>query len=81
MGQKESIEEYAAQMREFIPNRQKFPPEELAKYMGKCIAWSPDGTSIVASADDYDVLDQLVIAAGHDPSRCVHSYVGDESWL
>jgi hypothetical protein len=75
MSEKETVEEMAARMRVFLPNRQKFPLEELAKYAGKCIAWSPDGTFIVASADDYETLDQLVEAAGYDPSRCVHSYV------
>ena len=75
MSEQQSAEEYAAQMRLFIKNRQEFPLDELSKYAGKWIAWSPDGTAIVASTDDPDVLDALVGAAGHDPSRCVQSYV------
>lgn len=72
MIEKETIDEHAAQMK-------VFPLDELHKYAGKCIAWSPDGTSIVAGADDYDILDRAVCAAGYDPSRCVFSYVDGES--
>src|SRR5205809_372346 len=54
MGEKDSIEAYAARMKVFLPNRQKFPLEELARYAGQCIAWNSDGTAIVASAPDYE---------------------------
>src|SRR4051794_10408609 len=39
-------------MQQFLTNRAQFPPEELAKYAGKYVAWSPDGTQIVASDED-----------------------------
>jgi Family of unknown function (DUF5678) len=56
-------------------NRSKFPLDELAKYWGKHVAFSPDGTRIVASGDSIDeVLDQLE-AAGIHFSQVVHSYV------
>ena len=29
-------------MQKFLQNRQQFPLDELAKYSGKHIAWSPD---------------------------------------
>ncbi len=32
-------------------NRGKFPLDELAKHWGKHVAFSPDGTRIVASGD------------------------------
>ena len=35
---------------EFIKNRSEIPPEALEKYMGQWIAWSPDGTHIVAAS-------------------------------
>jgi hypothetical protein len=56
-------------------NRSKFPQEELAKYWGKHVAFSPDGTRIVASADTWEELDEVLEAAGIDVSQVVHSYV------
>lgn len=56
-------------------NRRQFPLEELAKYWGKHVAFSPDGTRIVASGDSFDeVIDQLQ-AAGIHFSQVVHSYI------
>lgn len=56
-------------------NRSKFPLDELAKHWGKHVAFSPDGTRIVASGDSFDdVLDQLK-AAGIHFSQVVHSYI------
>lgn len=56
-------------------NRIKFPPEELLKYAGKHIAWSWDGTAIVASGDDEGELWEKVKAMGMNPSRVVYDYV------
>jgi hypothetical protein len=37
-------------------NRETFPPEELLKYAGKWVAFSPDGSKIVAAAgSDVDL--------------------------
>lgn len=41
----------------FHENWLKFPQEELAKYWGKQVAVSPDGTRIVASGDTLEELD------------------------
>ncbi|HKI34221.1 MAG TPA: hypothetical protein VKA46_20380 [Gemmataceae bacterium] len=71
-------------MRVFIPNRQAFPLEELEKYEGQMIAWSPDGTHIVASSSEsFDAVCEAVVAAGYDPQECVFSYVPgiDENYL
>jgi hypothetical protein len=62
-------------MQEFLKNRQKFPIDTLAKYAGKQVAWSPDGTSIVAGADELSKLIEAVRATGHDPGECVFSSV------
>ncbi len=43
---------YGELRRRFLANRANFPMEELAKYMGKWVAFSPDGSRILASATD-----------------------------
>src|SRR5579884_808622 len=53
----------------FDENQSKFPLDELAKYEGQHIAWSWDGTRIVASGVDWDEVQSKVIAAGIDPQR------------
>lgn len=60
-------------MRKFLKNRQEFLPEELAKYRGKYIAYSPDGAKIIASADDLLTLDEAVKASGYPVEECVVS--------
>jgi hypothetical protein len=68
----------------FDENQRKFPPEELAKYWGKHVAYSPDGTRIVASGDTWDELDAALDAAGIDFTQVVYSsYVHrpDVSWI
>lgn len=60
---------------DYYENRNKFPPEELAKYAGKYIAFSLDGTSILASGDTHEEMEKELIAAGIDPSQVVGSYV------
>jgi hypothetical protein len=71
-------------MRQYLENRPRFPLDELAKYMGSWVAWSPDGTRIVASSNNPDELESLVQAAGEDPMYCVvegipeyDSFLGD----
>jgi hypothetical protein len=64
-------------------NRSKFPPEELLKYAGKFVAFSPDGTRIVASGDSWEGLDAALEAAGIHFSQVVSSYLepGDVSCI
>lgn len=66
----------------FNENSSKVPYEELAKYAGQVIAWTLDGTRILASgADELDVANKLR-AAGIDISRVVFDNVplGDTIW-
>ncbi len=62
-------------MQKFIKNRHQFPPQELEKYAGKYVAWSSDGTKIIASEENLLRLDAAVIAAGYDPREVVFSNV------
>ena len=62
-------------IRQHFENRSQFPPDELDKYAGRYVAWSADGTQIVASADDLVALCKAVDALGHDPEEVVLSRV------
>jgi hypothetical protein len=64
-------------MQQWLRNRQQFPPKELMKYVGKYVAWSPDGTRVIASDVDEVSLDRIVRAAGHDPAEVLVSFVPD----
>jgi hypothetical protein len=65
-------------MNTFLENRHKTPPEQLAPYIGMYVAWSPDGTRIIASAKDELRLDAAIRAAGYDPAEIVVSSIPDE---
>jgi len=72
--------------RKFLANRAQLSPADLEEHAGQWIAWSPDGSRIVAHAHDPEVLDELVLQAGEDPERCViegipeaDALLGDES--
>ena len=54
---------------EFRQNRQRFPREELAKYRGQWVAFSPDGRRIVASAGTLADLEERLTNAGEDAQR------------
>lgn len=60
----------------FLANRAKFPVEQLAPYGGGWVAWSRDGTGIIASSKESEeaVWKQLE-DAGLDVSQHVHSYI------
>jgi hypothetical protein len=61
--------------RAFFENQNQVGPEALVPYAGQHIAWSWDGTRIVASAADEADLRRKVAEAGHDPNRVVYAYV------
>jgi len=58
---------------EFRRNQSRVPVAELEKYNGQYVAWSPDGTSILAADPDPLRLDALLCAAGHDPAEILVS--------
>jgi hypothetical protein len=65
------MNQYLDNRRKYLENRPKFPAEELAKYAGTWIAWSPDGARILATATHPDALEKDIREAGEDPSYCV----------
>jgi hypothetical protein len=60
---------------EYFENRHKFPIDELIKYEDQYIAWSWDGSRVLASDADRNELDRKLEAAGIDPSRVVHEFI------
>ncbi len=61
----------------FDKNQRAFPVEELWKYAGQQVAWSWDGTRILAAAPDDAQLFQKLTELGIDPQRVVFDYVPD----
>jgi hypothetical protein len=60
---------------EFRRNQSQFPREELEKYNGQYVAWSEDGTRILAADADPARADAMIRAAGHDPGEILVSLV------
>jgi hypothetical protein len=65
-------------MRLFQKNRQLFPPEELAKFAGKYVAWSTDGTRILVCDEDELRLARTIQGAGYDTGEVLIAYVPAE---
>ncbi len=53
----------------FRGNRARFSIEELLQYDGKWVAFSADGSRIVASAETLTELDERIVAAGENPEQ------------
>lgn len=62
----------------FVENQRRFPADELRRYTGQHVAWSWDGTLIVAADPDDRVLHQKLRAAGIDLGRVVYDYVEND---
>jgi hypothetical protein len=56
-------------------NRCNAPPEQLLPYAGKYVAWSPDGTRILASGETMEEVEARLIAAGIPPSQVVGDFI------
>ena len=59
----------------FLENQRKFPAEELLRYQGQHIAWSWDGSRILAADADRRALAQKLHDAGIDPLQVIHDFV------
>lgn len=70
-------------VRSYSENRSRVPPEELTRYAGNYVAWSPDGRQILAAGADPDLVEEQLAAAGLDPAAVVLGYVDrpDEVFL
>ena len=65
----------------FESGRVSLSYEALKPYDGKWVAFSPDGTRIVESADDLVTLRDLVEAAGENPENVAYErIVLDDTW-
>jgi hypothetical protein len=60
---------------QYDQNRANFPWEQLIPFEGKHVAWSPDGTRILASGADLDEVDQKLAEMGIHFSQVVHDYI------
>ena len=56
-------------LEEFVNNRNAFPADVLSQYAGQHVAWSPDGTRILASDPDPMKVLSAVLALGYDPAE------------
>jgi hypothetical protein len=61
--------------RSFNENCSRFPAEELLKYAGQYVAWSLDGTCILASGVDELEMEKRLKEAGIDHSKVVGEFI------
>lgn len=62
---------FVPDFRDYAENRAKFPPEELMKYAGEHIAFSPDGTRLLAHGHSFEEVWAAMKAAGLNPHDAV----------
>jgi hypothetical protein len=62
-------------LQQFQTNRARFPDEELQKYAGKYVAWNPQGTEIILSADDAQQVGEALKSSSFEPEECLITYV------
>lgn len=68
----------------YIKNRRTFPLEELEKYAGQWVAWTLDGSQVVAgSSQSEEDLIALLRNMGKDPLQFVFDYIPglDDTYL
>ena len=62
-------------LRSFHDNWCQIPAEQLAPYYGQYVAWSPDGTRILAWGATEAEMEQHLIALGIAPSQVVGEFI------
>ncbi len=61
----------------FRRNRDQFPDEQLEPYWGKQVAWSGDGTRILAGGETHEELYATLRSLGIDPCSVVVEFIPD----
>jgi hypothetical protein len=56
---------------EYRTNRARFPRAEVARYQSFWVAFSADGSRIVARAEVVERLEEQIASEGHDPQQLV----------
>jgi hypothetical protein len=64
-------------LRFFDENQRRIPPELLFAHAGQHVAWSPDGSRILACGKTRKEVYQKLEAAGIAFSQVVHDYIDD----
>jgi hypothetical protein len=70
-------------LKQFRLNQSRVPLKELAKHNGEYVAWSADGTRILAGDADPQQLETALRAAGFDPGDLLVTFVSvpeEVSW-
>jgi hypothetical protein len=62
-------------LQQHITNRNQFSRDELMRHAGKYVAWSPDGTRILASAEELAQVAATVKGLGFDSAEVVLGFV------
>ncbi len=60
---------------EYHQNRNRIPQEELARYRGQYVAFSLDGTRILAGGETMEEVETKLLAANIHPQDVVGGYV------
>jgi hypothetical protein len=60
---------------EYRHNRAVLPHAVLQPYAGRWVAFSLDGTCVVASGETLERLEEQIAAAGHDPQAVVLEHI------
>jgi len=60
---------------EYHQNRCRFPLEELARYRGLYVAFSLDGSQILASGETMEEVETKLLAANIHPRDVVGSFI------
>jgi hypothetical protein len=65
----------ASDMEHFNENRTRYPLELLIPYEGRHVAWSLDGTRILADGESEEEVEEKLVASGIQPDRVVFDYI------
>ena len=63
-------------VKSYREQRKKIPDKELAKHRGKWVAFSRDGTEVIASAKRLVLLEKRLQETGKDPQEVILEFLG-----